>query len=395
MGGPATQDDVEPFLRALFNDPDLLDIPFGQFLQGFVANKIIQKRLEEVKARYQQMGGGSPQLSITQQVAQKLKEKLLSPAQGAALFCSRDNEPCSHPYCLVDVVPLFRYSSPRAEQILQLCVDQSVDELWLLSQYPHCARATTGTSLRELALEQSKNKAFGQMTIRTFANYFDSPDFIELWSERVKASWEALPQGTKHLVISAHNLPLSYVAEGDPYPQQIRRTAQEVTRRLGLHERKDWTLCWQSAVGPVRWMTPTTERTIEALCAHGKEHLLVWPIAFVSDHIETLVEIDLEYAELAHSRGAKTFSRVQNFDAHQDFIHFLSVQVERAAIELNSLASTPLLRDLTEQPAGPYCDSQPGGCLCANYFLSGRNGLTRGKSYARVDSSSNPIKNHQ
>ncbi len=390
MGGPAGQEEVEPFLRALFNDPDLLDIPLGGLLQNFVASKIINKRLEEVKTRYQHMGGGSPQLPITRGVAEKLQAAIFANPRGLNLFSSKSQYESPNPFSLAGVIPLFRYSEPRAKTVLQQCASNQIDELWLLSQYPHCARATTGTSLREIGLEQNSNSSLGSIRIRSFASYGDDPNFLELWTSRVKESWQALPEGRKHLLISAHNLPLSYVADGDPYPMQIRRTAQEVTRRLGLHEGIHWTLCWQSAVGPVRWMDPTTDKTIEELCSSGTEHMLVWPVAFVSDHIETLVEIDLEYAEMAKKQGVKTFSRVKNFDTDPDFINFLALQVIRAATDLLQCPDTPLLRDFNIRAAGPFCSAQPGGCLCANYYLSGRNGLERGKSFVRIDSDSKP-----
>lgn len=382
MGGPNHQDDVEPFLRALFTDPDLLDIPFGRLLQNFVANKIIGKRLEEVKKRYQLMGGGSPQLGITQAVATSLSAHLNSVAPQKLNINSTSGETN---YTLVGISPLMRYSEPRAETILSQCVKDNIDELWLLSQYPHCARATTGSSLREIAIKKNSNEQFNQLTIRSFTTYGDDPSFIDLWTKRLRDSWESMPQtGRRHLLISAHNLPLSYVAEGDPYPMQIRRTAQEVTRRLNLIEGRDWTLCWQSAVGPVKWMSPTTESSITDLCKKGTEHFLVWPIAFVSDHIETLVEIDLEYAEFAKHHGAKSFTRVKNLDADFDFISFLARHVQQAASDLSSIGRSLYIRDFGEDAAGPFCSTQPGGCLCANYYLSGQAGLERGTSFAKI-----------
>jgi ferrochelatase len=381
MGGPDGQQDVEPFLRSLFTDPDLLDIPMGRFLQNFVAGKIIGKRLEEVKKRYQLMGGGSPQLRITQALATALSAELNS-VHPQTLNAQKIETEAD--FVLAGISPLMRYSEPRAATILQKCLNERVDELWLLSQYPHCARATTGTSLREIALEKASNSALSKLTIRSFANYGDEPAFIDLWTERIRKHWQDLPSGHRHLLISAHNLPLSYVAEGDPYPLQIRRTAQEVTRRLGLQEGRDWTLCWQSAVGPVKWMSPTTEGSIECLSAQGVEHLCVWPVAFVSDHIETLVEIDLEYAELAKERGIKTFSRVKNLDFDFDFISFLAGLVRRGATDLAQHGRTLLLRDFTQDAAGPFCSSQPAGCLCANYYLSGLEGLKRGTACAKI-----------
>lgn len=381
MGGPDTQADVEPFLRALFNDPDLLDIPLGSLLQGFVANKIIGKRLEEVKKRYMLMGGGSPQLRITRAVATGLAAQL--DASGRKILNStQDGEKTS--YLLAGISPLMRYSEPRASTVLQKCVEAQIDELWLLSQYPHCARATTGTSLRDLALVRQSNQAFNNIKIRSFASYGDDPLFVDLWTARVGKSWNELPHGQRHLLISAHNLPLSYVAQGDPYPLQIRRTAQEVTRRLGLLEGRDWTLCWQSAVGPVKWMSPTTEDSIDRLCAQGVEHMLVWPVAFVSDHIETLVEIDLEYAELAKHKGVASFSRVKNLDDDPDYVQYLAQMIQRGANDLVAHGRTLLLRDFEEQSAGPFCSSQPAGCLCANYYLSGKSGMTRGTRFNKI-----------
>lgn len=388
MGGPGSSAEVAPFLNELFNDPDLLDIPMGRWLQNFVANKIINKRLDEVIERYSLMGGGSPQLPITWNVANKLEQALLT-TEDTPLFAKLSDDSLDTPYRLMGITPLFRYSEPRAQSVLQKCAELQVDELWLLSQYPHCARATTGTSLREIGLEQASNSSFSKINVRTFTNYFDNPAFIDLWTERVGKHWHQVSSARKHLIISAHNLPLSYVAQGDPYPQQIRKTAFEVMRRLNLHEGIHWSLCWQSAVGPVRWMNPTTDDTIKSLCESGTEALIVWPIAFVSDHIETLVEIDVEYSDMAKKLGCKSFERIQNLNTDSDFIELLKSFVTTAAADLIKTPATPLLRHLNQQPAGPYCSIQAGGCLCGNYYLSGREQLKRGTAYARIDSSVN------
>lgn len=388
MGGPSNKADVAPFLSELFNDPDLLDIPLGRWLQNFVANKIINKRLEEVVERYALMGGGSPQLPITQKVAEELETALLD-QNNQGLFAGASASESESPYRIMGVTPLYRYSEPRARSVLQRCIELAVDELWLVSQYPHCARATTGTSLRELGFEQSGNSAYSNITVRTLTNYFDDPAFIDLWTERVRQHWNNTSEHNKHIIISAHNLPLSYVAQGDPYPMQIRKTAFEVMRRLGLHEGKHWTLCWQSAVGPVQWMKPTTDDTIKQLCERGIDTLLIWPIAFVSDHIETLVEIDAEYSEMAKNLGCTRFERIKNLNFDSDFIELLSLFVRRAANDLLVYSESPLLRDLRHQAAGPYCSLQPAGCLCGNYYLSGRDQKKRGTSYARIDSSTN------
>ena len=131
-------------------------------------------------------------------------------------------------------------------------------------------------------------------------------------------------------------------------------------------------------------MSPTTDDSLDHLCSTGVEHMLVWPVAFVSDHIETLVEIDVEYAEKAKQLGVKTFTRVKNFDSDPDFLDFLAQLVCRSANDLLNQPESPLLRDFTERAAGPFCSSQAGGCLCANYYLSGRMGMERGTNYAKI-----------
>ena len=388
MGGPSSSTEVAPFLSELFNDPDLLDIPMGHWLQNFVAKKIINKRLDEVIERYALMGGGSPQLPITRNVAEKLEDELRK-KNDQPLFAAPTAAANEAPYTLLGITPLFRYSEPRARSVLQQCIESGADELWLVSQYPHCARATTGTSLREIGQEQSANPAFAKITVRSLTNYFDEPAFVDLWTERVGRHWHSIHTEKKHLIISAHNLPLSYVAQGDPYPAQIRKTAFDVMRRLGLHEGIHWTLCCQSAVGPVKWMQPTTDDTIKSLCSNGVDTLIVWPIAFVSDHIETLVEIDAEYADMAKSLGCNRFERIANLNADNDFIQLLSSYICKAAHDLTTTPESPLLRELQHQPAGPYCSLQAGGCLCGNYYLSGRDQKKRGTSFARIDASSN------
>lgn len=371
MGGPNSLEDVERFLRALFTDPDLLDIPMGAVLQQQVAGRIIKSRLEEVKERYELMGGHSPQLEITTQLAQET----LGLLSGTTLPGGFE---------LVDVMPLMRYSAPRASDVLARMEREGIDELWLYSQYPHCARATTGSSLRELGLLlREKGYTTGSakprpIRVRSFAPYFDEPDFLEIWTARLREAWAALSNPRKFLIVSAHNLPLSYIAQGDPYPAQIYRTVREVCRRLGLHEGTHWRLAWQSAVGPVRWMTPDTRDVIAQAVAAGAESLLMWPVSFVSDHIETLIEIDMDFLEIAQKAGAKQFVRTPNLNADKDFSHYVAKSIERAAGDLARFGESPLLRDLFTRPSGEGCEQQPGGCLCGRYFEAGCNGRERG-----------------
>jgi ferrochelatase len=364
MGGPSTLDQVEPFLLELFGDNDLISVPFPSVLQKFVAEKIARKRTPDIQSKYAEIGGGSPQLAITQNLGVRLEEELKGQLPAG--------------FDLVGVVPLMRYTSPRAQEILARVQSENVDEVWLLPQYPHCSRATTGTSLREIALLLRKQACASQLTVRTFSRYGDDPAFHAIWAERLAPEWQSLKPGRRHLIVSAHNLPVSYVAQGDPYRTQIYETARQTLRRLGLTEGLDWTLAWQSAVGPVRWMQPDTRDVIRNCAKMGVSDLLIWPIAFVSDHIETLHEIDIEFAEIAHKEGISEFRRVQNLNVSDPFVSYLKGMVTTAAQELATKGQTLRLRAIDRHPSGEGCHWQTGGCLCGRYYKSGQDGKVRG-----------------
>lgn len=364
MGGPASLDDVRPFLRSLFSDNDLIDIPFPSLLQSFVARKIADKRTPDIMTKYSEIGGGSPQLMITQRLCQRLKAEL------------KDALPSA--FQLADVIPLMRYTQPRAEDTINQALRDGIDEIWLLTQYPHCARATTGTSLREIALLLNKAQAKESITLRSFARYGDDPAFHTIWAARLSSLWQSLTAGRRHLIVSAHNLPVSYIEEGDPYRAQIYETARQTLRQLKLSEGLDWTLAWQSAVGPVKWMRPDTRDVIRGCARRGISELLIWPIAFVSDHIETQHEIDIEFAEIARSEGISVFKRVENLNAGDEFVSYLGDMVTTAATELAERGQTLRLRELSQHPSGEGCHWQAGGCLCGRYFKSGEAGLHRG-----------------
>lgn len=365
MGGPASLDDVGPFLLNLFSDNDLIDIPFPSLLQDFVARKITEKRTPGIQSKYAEIGGGSPQLAITQKLCLRLEAELKGTLPAA--------------FQLAGIVPLMRYTAPRAAEALARARQEGVDEIWLLTQYPHCARATTGTSLREIALLLGKEQTSAAPVLRSFARYGDDPAFHKIWASRLTSLWQSLSAGKRHLIVSAHNLPVSYIAEGDPYRAQIYETARQTLRQLNLSEGLDWTLAWQSAVGPVRWMKPDTRDVIRDCARQGLSEILIWPIAFVSDHIETQHEIDIEFADIARGEGISVFKRVENLNDGDEFVSYLRNMVTTAATELAEKGQTLRLRELSQHPSGEGCHWQAGGCLCGRYFKSGEAGLQRGK----------------
>lgn len=364
MGGPDTDKDVPTFLRELFRDNDLLGIPGPTLLQNTIAERIVAKRAPDVAAKYVEIGGGSPQLAITTALAKRISELLGASQQSDFEF--------------VHIGPMMRYTAPRASTCLDVAVKAGADEIWLLSQYPHCARATTGSSLREFAQQRSEHTAAHALPVRNFASYGDDHEFVTLWAKRLEAQWEQLHPQHRHLIVSAHNLPVSYIADGDPYRNQIYRSALATLRRLGLCEGRDWTLAWQSAVGPSKWMQPDTRDIIRNMAAAAKTEILIWPIAFVSDHIETMHEIDIEFAEIAHKAGIGKFIRVPNFNAEADFAEYLTRKISAAAQDLKANGDSLRLRKLDEFPSGEGCHWQPGGCLCGRYFVAGKAGLSRG-----------------
>ena len=387
MGGPATGSEVEPFLRALFSDNDLLGMPVLQVLQNRIARRIARRRTPDISHKYGEIGGGSPQLAITESLTNKVVRNLAQPGH------------LPEGWAVVHSGPLMRYTKPGAAEAYDAALAAGADEIWLVSQYPHCARATTGSSLRDCALTLNQRAAAGRdgpppVKVRSLASYGDDPAFHDLWAQRLRRAWQDLNPSSRHLIASAHNLPISYIAGGDPYRDQIDRCARQTLARLGLREGRDWTLAWQSAVGPVRWMDPDTRDVIRSLAARGVREVLVWPLAFVSDHIETLHEVDIEFADMAKSAGLAVFRRVPNFNDDEDFVTFMTQKIAHAAQDISNHTHSLAARALDEWPSGEGCHRQPGGCLCGRYWLAGRAGRKRGVAPMRLQPSHPPAEVH-
>lgn len=363
MGGPNSTSEVDPFLTALFRDNDLLGVPFPSLLQERVADAIVRKRLKEVTERYELLGGKSPQLGITLEVASRLKNALM------AYDDSRE---------FIDVVPLMRYTQPDVANLIERSKQSNVDEVWLLSQYPHCSRATTGSFLRELGLKLRSHNA--RLSVRSFLPFSSDPAFASLWRKRIQNGWNLFAHERRHLLVSAHSIPKSYAAEGDPYATQIERFAIDVLLPLGLVQGRDWSLAWQSAVGPAKWFGPSVPDALQSLRAKGIENVLLWPISFVSDHIETLFEIDIDFKEQAQRLGFRHFERLANLNAESDYIEYLTklVTTEHQKTMQDKNKTTSHLYSLESSKLGPACHLQPGGCLCKRYFNAGAAGKPSG-----------------
>src|SRR3954464_14005387 len=282
LGGPATLDQVEPFLLELFADREIIQLPLQRWLGPFIARRGAPK----VRGLYDQIGGGSPILRYTRAQGQGMVERLdrLSP------------ETAPHGFYVA-----FRYVQPRSEDALRGMARDGVERAVAFTQYPQFSCSTTGSSLNELwraARRTGLQDAFQWSIVDRWPIH---PGFIEAMSETVQDGLARFAPSDRDDVVvlfSAHSLPLDVIDRGDSYPQEVGASVQRVVDSLGVTN--PYILAYQSDVGPVRWLGPSTEQVIRRLGSRGHRHLLVVPIAFTSDHIETLSELDREYGEVAH-----------------------------------------------------------------------------------------------
>jgi protoporphyrin/coproporphyrin ferrochelatase len=282
LGGPDTQEAVEPFLYNLFCDPDIINFP-GSFLARKPLAKLISTtRSKKVRQHYAEIGGGSPIRRLTEQQAISLERAL-------------------RPHIPARAIVAMRYWHPGTHEAIAALESAPYDELVLLPLYPHYSFATTGSSLKEWhRLYKPK------VPVQRIDHFYDHPDYIAAVVERINGVLENLPDPDDVcLVFSAHGLPLTLVEKGDPYPKQIATTV-ELVRELGAWPNPH-VLCFQSKVGPQKWLEPSLTGTMAKLASEGIRRMLVIPIAFLTDHIETLHEINIEAREYAHSLGVEDF----------------------------------------------------------------------------------------
>ncbi len=296
MGGPLRVDRVRPFLLELFNDRDIIRLG-PALLQPLIARIIVGSRLKEVQQRYTEIGGGSP----------ILRE---SAAQAAALRRALREAGRTEPVKLV-----FRYAAPRAQGMLQVLRERGIRRLLPVTLYPHDCRATTGSSLRDLARFAP---AFGMELLDGVSHYATDPDFLAAWEEALRTALLQRPGAT--VLFSAHSLPRKQVEQGDPYQREIQATVQALQERLGPIP-GGFRLAYQSKVGPIPWLTPNVAEVVPELA--GRDVIVV-PISFVSEHIETLHELDIEYAHLAKASGVRSWTRIPVPGTHPAYIRCLA-----------------------------------------------------------------------
>jgi len=307
LGGPDRPEAVEPFLFNLFNDPSIIGLP--GILRTPLAHFISKKRGPVAREIYAEIGGGSPLLPLTQEQARALEKR----------FAHDDDD--------VRVFIAMRYWHPMSGETALAVKDFDPDEVVLLPLYPQYSTTTTGSSLR---VWREAAKAVG-LTAPTKAVccYPTEPGFIAAEAELVsKAIDEAKAVGRPRVLFSAHGLPEKIIKSGDPYAWQVERSAQAVVDKMGRDD-FDWLVSYQSRVGPMKWIGPATDSEIERAGA-DKVPLVVVPIAFVSEHSETLVELDIEYGKLAKDSGVPAYVRVPAAGTTAAFIDGLAELVRRA-----------------------------------------------------------------
>lgn len=303
MGGPDSVEAVEPFLYNLFSDRDLIQLPMGALLQRPFARMISHFRAKRVRENYRTIGGASP-----------LREWTEKQGEGIARLLG----PSFRPYVAM------RYWPPTADEAVRRMRADGVERAVVLSMYPHYTGATTGSSLKDFRRAVAEHHP--ALACTEIEQWYDWPGYLDALAARVREGIAALPaEGREEAVVlfSAHALPQSFIDRGDPYLEHVRETVTGTMARVG---NLPWRLGFQSRSGPVKWMEPDTVELLDQLADEGKNVLIV-PISFVSDHIETLHEIDIEYREHAVSRGIRHFGRTPSLNAHRDFLEAMAALV--------------------------------------------------------------------
>lgn len=296
MGGPEKPEDVRPFLYNIFSDREIIRLG-PSFLQKPLAWYIARKRAPKSAATYAQIGGGSPITRITRAQQQALEERLTQEGR-------------------FTVVTAMRYWHPTTAEALTQLMDTGIERLVALSLYPHFSCATSGSSINELKRCLLDQPDTWELTeIGSWPNH---PGYISCLADKVSKGLTQFGNDPVEIVYSAHSLPVSFIEEGDPYVDHLHKTIdalEEITGRQGR-------LCYQSRSGPVQWLAPSTPDTIRQLSEEDCTNILMVPISFVSDHVETLVEINIQYREMAAEYGIR-LETTESFNDDPAFIEAL------------------------------------------------------------------------
>jgi len=306
MGGPKTNAEVPGFLKKLFSDSLLIRLPLSILFQKLFAQILSLYLSERAQKRYQLIGGGSPIFQSTQNQTDALKKELKKRGRN------------------IEVTFAFNYSDPYPQEAIHTLKQTGRNAILPLSLYPHYSKATTGSSLHYL-----KKAAQGVSIIQILntPSYHLHDGYIQAFVDRILNEIKSVESlNDFYLLFSAHSIPLYLLKEGDLYPFQIAQTVAKILNALGRDHQ--WSISYQSAVGLMQWIKPFTHHMIKSLAAKNIKKLLIVPISFVTDHIETLCEIDIEYRKLADDSGIKDYRMSKAIECHPGFIQALADSVE-------------------------------------------------------------------
>ncbi|MBU6230294.1 MAG: ferrochelatase [Cyanobacteria bacterium REEB459] len=320
LGGPESLEDVQPFLFNLFADPEIIRLPLP-WLQRPLAWLISTSRAKRSQANYAQIGGGSPLRQITEQQAEALKTTLVNRGEDVHVYIG------------------MRYWYPFTEEAIAQIKRDAIDQLVVLPLYPHFSISTSGSSFRLLAQMWAEDPSLNRISYTVIPSWYSRPGYTGAMADLIAQELDKLEQPDQaHIFFTAHGVPVSYVEEaGDPYQREIEHCTELIM--ASLNRSNPHTLAYQSRVGPVEWLQPYTEDAIASLGEQGVTDLVVVPISFVSEHIETLQEIDIEYRELAHEAGIDGFHRVPALNTHRQFIDDMADMVTEALASPRQLFS--------------------------------------------------------
>ncbi len=301
LGGPDNLDAVKPFLFNLFYDPAIINLPkpFRYLLAKLISSRRTQKAVEI----YKQMGGKSPIIEQTTAQAEALQKEL---GEKYKVFF------------------FMRYWKPFISDVIEEIKKYDPKEIVLLPLYPQFSTTTTASGFKYWS--DNVGKEFSGISVKSNCCYFDNSKFLDAYAKSIKPLYaQALKVSKPRILFSAHGIPKNRIDDGDPYQFQITKSVEGIVAKLGIND-LDYSICYQSKVGPLEWLSPSTESEIKK-AAKEKTPIVIVPIAFVSEHSETLVELDIEYKHLAEESGLKDYFRVPAITTHKDFIVCLKEQV--------------------------------------------------------------------
>jgi ferrochelatase len=323
LGGPDSLDAVEPFLYNLFSDPDIIDFPGSFLFRKRLARLISTRRAPMVQKQYAKIGGKSPIKEFTLRQAELLEQRLNERLPSRVLVA-------------------MRYWNPSTDDAIEAILAEGIQKVVLLPLYPQFSKATTVSSTKEWNARTKELGVADKLEVTAIDDYHTDDGYVRAIVERIndglgRFAPEVRDQVT--IAFSAHGTPMKLVHSGDPYSAHIKESVAAVMTAGGYTQ--PHTLCYQSKVGPLKWLTPSTPDTVKRLAGEGVRHMLIVPIAFTSDHLETLFELNIEYRRVANEAGVEQYEMTEGLNDSPTFIEALANLVfEKLGIDAQEKGAT-------------------------------------------------------